>query len=69
MKPLDVLDSSSPTFPDWLHDFKLAMLTGQIQEARAAVFARLKAKAERPPGILERIELNDAICLLRLHRA
>jgi hypothetical protein len=62
-----VSNTSSPA-PDWQHDFTVAIRSGQIQAAKTAVFLRLKAKAERPPGILERIALNDAIHVLRTLR-
>lgn len=67
MKPLPCDLSNSPC-PGWLHDFEVAMYEGQILAAKAAVFSRLKTKAECPPGILERIQLNDAIYLLRMLR-
>jgi hypothetical protein len=41
----------------------------RLRTARAAIFVRLKAKAERPPGVVERIALNDAIHLLRVLRS
>ena len=59
----------SSSFPDWQHDFTRAVRKGQIRAARAAIFRRLKEKVERPPGILERIALNDAIGLLRALRS
>jgi hypothetical protein len=68
MKPL-VSDLSNSVVPNWQHDFTVAVRSGQIQAAKAAIFLRLKAKVERPPGILERIALNDAIDLLRALRS
>lgn len=68
MTPLPCDLSNSPC-PDWLHDFEVALHKGQIPAAKAAVFSRLKMKAECPPGILERIQLNDAIYLLRTLRS
>jgi len=60
--------SPHPPPSDWQHEFKVAVSSGQIQAAKAAIFARLKAKAEHPPSVLERIALNDAIHLLRMLR-
>ena len=58
-------DLSGSPVPDWQNEFKAAMQSGEFHAAKAAIFRRLKAKAERPPGILERIALNDAIFLLK----
>jgi hypothetical protein len=44
-------------------------LPARIQAAKDAIFSRLRAKSERPPGSLERIALNDAIRLLRVLRS
>lgn len=63
-----VLAEASNSLPDWQHDFTVAIRAGQIQAAKMAIFLRLKAKPERPPGILERIALNDAIHVLRTLR-
>jgi|HubBroStandDraft_6_1064221.scaffolds.fasta_scaffold2354985_1 hypothetical protein len=68
MTPL-AANLNSSSFPDWQHDFTTAVRQGQIPAARAAIFRRLKEKGERPPGILERIALNDAIDLLRALRS
>lgn len=67
MTPLPCDLGNSPC-PVWLHDLEVAMCEGQIPAARAAVFSRLKTKAEYPPGVLELIQLNDAIYLLRTQR-
>ena len=56
-------------FPDWQHDFKVAINSGQLDAARTAISLRLRAKARRPPNVLERIALNDAILLLRTLRS
>lgn len=61
-------------FPDWQTDFEAAarqaaQTPGRIQAMKAAVFSRLRAKLENPPGPLERIVLNDAILLLRALRS
>ena len=63
-------------FPDWQREFEAAMQENdqtqhpeRLQKARAAIFLRLKAMATRPPGIVERIALNDAIHLLRILRS
>jgi hypothetical protein len=62
-------------FPDWqcayeeaLHETSRVKRPECLKAARAAIFSRLKAKLERPPGTLERIALNDAIHLLGLMR-
>jgi hypothetical protein len=77
-EPMQGLPSEPPNFqfPDWQRAFESAMdesdstmLSARLQEAKAAIFFRLKAKTERPPGILERIALNDAIHLLRVLRS
>jgi hypothetical protein len=61
--------------PDWQHEFENAVQdSGQdgcyarLQAAKAAISRRLRTKTEYPPGILERIALNDAIHLLRVLR-
>jgi hypothetical protein len=63
-------------FPEWQCAFEDAMresdstnLPARIQAAKDAIFSRLRAKSERPPGSLERIALNDAIRLLRVLRS
>jgi hypothetical protein len=63
-------------FPDWQRAFESAMsgsdsatLPARLQAAKEAIFCRLKNKTERPPGISERIALNDAIHLLRVLRS
>jgi len=55
--------------PDWQRDFAVAVRSGQIQAAKVAIFLRLKARPEHPPGALERIALKDAIHLLRTLRS
>ena len=62
--------------PDWQREFEAAMhkndhtqRSEELQKARAVIFLRLKAMATRPPGIVERIALNDAIHLLRILRS
>jgi hypothetical protein len=69
-------ESRSFKFPDWQREFETAMQENHqtqrpegLQKARAAIFLRLKAMATRPPGIVERIALNDAIHLLRILRS
>jgi hypothetical protein len=69
-------ESRSFQFPDWQREFEAAMEENDqtqrpegLQKARAAIFSRLKAMAMRPPGIVERIALNDAIHLLRILRS
>jgi hypothetical protein len=63
-------------FPDWQREFEAAVrekdhgkLAERLQAAKAAIFSRLRAKLDRPPGTLERIVLNDAIHFLRLLRS
>ena len=63
-------------FPDWQRAFEDAMresdsstLPARLQAAKHAIFSRLRAKVQRPPGTLERIALNDAIHLLRVLRS
>ena len=72
------LPSEPPNFqfPDWQREVESAMresdgatLPLRLEAAKKAIFSRLKAKTERPPGILERIALNDAIHLLRVLRS
>ena len=74
---MDCLPSESRNiqFPEWQREFEAALREGdwttlpdRLQAAKAAIFSRLKAKAERPPGTLERIALNDAIHFLRVLR-
>jgi hypothetical protein len=62
-------DPNTPPTPGWQSEFEVAMRSGELQAAKAAVFSRLRAKAERPPGMMERIALNDAIHLLKLFRS
>lgn len=67
-------ESRKMRFPDWQSDFEAAarqaaQTPGRIQAMKAAVFSRLRAKLENPPGPLERIALNDAILLLRAMRS
>lgn len=62
--PAEAGDSLS----DWQRDFTVSIRAGQIQAAKMAIFLRLKAKPKHPPGILERIALNDAIHVLRTLR-
>jgi hypothetical protein len=59
------IDPCGLPVPDWQHDFAMGVRSGKIQAAKRAVYLRLKAKSERPPGVVERIALNDAINLLR----
>ena len=68
-------ESRNIQFPEWQREFEAALREGdwtklpdRLQAAKAAIFSRLRAKAERPPGTLERIALNDAIHLLRVLR-
>ena len=68
-------ESSDFQFPEWQCEFEAAMcerdgnrLPERLKSARSAIFSRLRAKAVRPPGTLERIALNDAIHLLRVVR-
>ena len=61
--------SPRPRPSDWEHDFQMAVSSGQLETAKAAIRTRLKAKADHPPGVLERIALNDAIHLLRTLRS
>ena len=68
-------ESSDFQFPEWQCEFEAAMcerdgnrLPERLKLARAAIFSRLRAKTQRPPGTLERIALNDAIHLLRVVR-
>jgi len=68
-------ESSTLQFPDWqcafeavLHETDRDKRPECLRVARAAIFSRLKAKLERPPGTLERIALNDAIHLLQVMR-
>lgn len=61
-------------FPDWQTDFEAAArqaarTPGRLEAMKAAVFSRLRAKLQNPPGPLERIALNDAILLLRASRS
>lgn len=67
-------ESRNLQLPDWQTKFEAAarqaaQTPGRIQEMRAAVLSRLRAKLENPPGPLERIALNDAILLLRALRS
>jgi hypothetical protein len=67
-------ESRNLQLPDWQNDFETAarqaaQTPGRIQAMKAAVFSRLRAKLENPPGPLERIALNDAILLLRAMRS
>ncbi len=67
-------ESRNLQIPDWQNDFeaaarKTAQTPGRLQAMKAAVFTRLRAKLENPPGPLERIALNDAILLLRAMRS
>jgi hypothetical protein len=75
---VQALPSESPSlqFPEWQRALEAVMresdsvpLPLRLQAAKAAIFSRLRAKAERPPGTLERIALNDAIHLLRVLRS
>jgi len=75
---VEALPSEPQTFqlPDWQRAFEDAMrgidsatFPARLQAAKNAIFSRLRAKAERPPGPLERIALNDAIHLLRVLRS
>jgi hypothetical protein len=68
-------ESRSFQFPDWQPEFEAAIQENDniqcrdgLQKAKVAIFLRLKALATRPPGIIERIALNDAIHLLRVLR-
>jgi hypothetical protein len=61
--------------PDWQPAFEAAIKENDhpdcrdgLQKAKAAIFLRLKNLAARPPGVVERIALNDAIHLLRVLR-
>ena len=63
-------------FPEWQRQFEALLcesdwirLPERLQAAKAAIFSRLRAKREHPPGTLERIALNDAIHLLRVLRS
>jgi hypothetical protein len=63
-------------FLDWQPAFEAAIRENdhnqcgeELQKAKAAIFSRLKALATHPPGIVERIALNDAIHLLRVLRS
>jgi hypothetical protein len=63
-------------FPDWQCAFEAVLDETDrtkrpecLRIARAAIFSRLKAKLERPPGTLERIALNDAIHMLQVMRS
>jgi hypothetical protein len=69
-------ESRSFQFLDWQPAFEAAIEENEhtqcrdgLQRAKAAIFLRLKALATRPPGIVERIALNDAIHLLRILRS
>lgn len=64
-----VSNPGSASVPDWEHDFAEAIRSRQIQAAKVAIFLGLKARPEHPPGVLERIALNDAIHLLRTLRS
>jgi hypothetical protein len=62
-------------FPEWQREYEAALcesdwtrIPERLQAAKAAIFSRLRAKPERPPGTAERIALNDAIHLLRVLR-
>jgi hypothetical protein len=66
-------ESSNLQIPDWQREFDTALRgngranrSERLQAAKAAIFLRLKSKAARPPGTLERIALNDAIQSLRI---
>jgi len=68
--------SQHSQFPEWQRAFEALVresdwtrLPGRLQAAKAAIFSRLRAKREHPPGTLERIALNDAIHLLRVLRS
>jgi hypothetical protein len=68
-------ETRSFQFLDWQPAFEAAIEENEhtqccdgLQRAKAAIFLRLKALATRPPGIVERIALNDAIQLLRVLR-
>jgi hypothetical protein len=63
-------------FPDWQGEFEAAVRENdqakrseRLQALKVAIFLRLKTKASRPPGTVERIALNDAIHLLRMLRS
>ena len=62
MPPIDPI--SNPV-SHWQQDFITAIRSGKIQAAKTAIYLRLKAKSQRPPGVAERIALNEAITLLR----
>jgi len=75
---MEALPSELQTFPfpEWQRAFEDAMresdaatLPARLQAATHAIFSRLRAKAQRPPGTAERIALNDAIHLLRVLRS
>jgi hypothetical protein len=51
-----------------MHEYERTQHPKELQKAKAAIFLRLKAKATRPPGIAERVALNDALLFLRALR-
>jgi hypothetical protein len=63
-------------FPEWqlaleeaLREADPGTFPSRFKAAKDAIFSRLKAKFERPPGPVERIALNDAIQMLRALRS
>lgn len=70
------LESQHFQFPAWQREFEALVsesdctrLPERLQVAKVAIFSRLRANREHPPGTVERIALNDAIHLWRVLRS
>jgi hypothetical protein len=70
------LKSQDFQFPAWQREFEALVsesdctsLPERLQAAKAAIFSRLRANREHPPGTVERIALNDAIHWLGILRS